>query len=148
MGLVASQSRLCMLVIEKDFKEADMQRICQTKMDMLEQSDRIGDEMAQLSSKSADLSAVFMDASNMPDKTDEEKKAKEDANKKAKALQGQYDAQKAIYQSKLDGVNNIEKKLDVREQQDETQYKSITTEIDSVTKIIDKNVQSTFKYVS
>lgn len=143
MGLVGSQSRLCMLVLRKDDLEADMQRICQTKMNMLEQADRISNSQAALASQSADLSSVFMDAANETDAT----KQQQDQDK-ANALQKQYDAQKAIYQAKMDQINNMEKRLDVREQQDETQYKAVTTEIESVTKIIDKNIQMTFKYMS
>lgn len=61
-------------------------------------------------------------------------------------LYTENDAQaEAVYRARLCPIQNKDKKLDIELKQVETQHKAVDTEYDSVKKIIDKNIEISFK---
>lgn len=61
------------------------------------------------------------------------------------ADQGDYNVANAEYEAKVDKLQRIDKKFDTQIQQLSTEQKAIETEMDSVKKVIDKNIEETFK---
>jgi len=59
--------------------------------------------------------------------------------------EGDYAIANAEYEAKMENLQRIDKKCDTRIQQLTTERNAIETEIDSVNKVIDKNIEETFK---
>ena len=56
-----------------------------------------------------------------------------------------YAVANAEYERKVESLERIDKKFDTQIQQLSTEQKAIETEMDSVKKVIDKNIEETFK---
>ena len=61
------------------------------------------------------------------------------------ADQGDFNIANAEYEAKVEKLERIDKKFDTQIQQLSTEQKAIETEMDSVKKVIDKNIEETFK---
>ena len=61
------------------------------------------------------------------------------------ADQGDYNIANAEYEAKVEKLERIDKKFDTQIQQLSTEQTAIETEMDSVKKVIDKNIEETFK---
>ena len=59
--------------------------------------------------------------------------------------QGDFTVANAEYEAKIAKLERIDKKFDTQIQQLTTEQKAIETEMDSVKKVIDKNIEETFK---
>lgn len=59
--------------------------------------------------------------------------------------EGDYKIANAEYERKVESLERIDKKFDTQIQQLSTEQKAIETEMDSVKKVIDKNIEETFK---
>ena len=58
---------------------------------------------------------------------------------------GDYAVANAEYERKVENLERIDKRFDTQIQQLSTEQKAIETEMDSVKKVIDKNIEETFK---
>ena len=61
------------------------------------------------------------------------------------ADQGDFNIANAEDEAKVEKLERIDKKFDTQIQQLSTEQKAIETEMDSVKKVIDKNIEETFK---
>lgn len=59
--------------------------------------------------------------------------------------QGDYNIANAEYEAKVEKLERIDKKFDTQIQQLTTEQRAIETEMESVKKVIDKNIEETFK---
>ena len=59
--------------------------------------------------------------------------------------QSDFNAANAEYERKMESLESIDKKFDLQIQQLATEQSALETEMDSVKKVIDKNIEETFK---
>lgn len=117
MGLVASQARLLMLTARASDLEFEMQSISQQIM-------LVSGSMGNLAMQSANVTMNAMNSNN---------------SQQAAAMTKQLESKR--YQ-----LEQWEKVLDMKMKNADTQHSAVVTEMDSVKKIIDKNIERTFKY--
>lgn len=124
MGLVASQARLLMLNDRRMNLEFAMQQISQQKMMISQRTGALGMQEANMMQQGMGIDANDANQANQ-----------------FKMAQGQMEAIKQVLFSQEKQLDSVMKIM-------ETQYKAVCTEYESVQKIIDKNIEKSFKYVS
>jgi len=132
MGLVASQARLLMLTSRMSDLEFMMQQISQQRIMLTNAANTIAMQQIQGMNLAQNASNPLVNP----------------AANAQQAQQAQADAYNRMVNYKLEMIHNIDKNLETQLQQYTTQHKAAETEVESVKKIIDKNIEMTFKYVS
>lgn len=119
MGLAASQAKLLFLTAYKSDLEFRMQSICAQRMGQAMASSSIAQNL------STEYSAMATDTSD--------------------ASKTQHQRNVDAINAKLQYIQSIDKQLELEQKQIETQHKAAETEVESVKKVIDKNIESSFK---
>ncbi len=77
--------------------------------------------------------------------TDNDERAYNDAYNEYEYQKGLYNQEMEKINSKIDIIESQDKKLELKLQDLDTQQKALSTEMDSVKKVIDKNIETSFK---
>lgn len=138
MGLAASQGRLLMLTARKSDLEFKIQCINQRRTVLAIQSEQLIRQYINAMYQNDDPSVIGTgDALPGFIFTDPSVTGTADVPQSPIAT-GIYEQQMALVQS-------IDKELELREKDLETQHKEVETEYDAVKKVIDKNIEMSFK---
>jgi len=141
MGLAASQARFLGLTARKSDKEFQGQQINQARTELSNQTDSLFQRLLQIEVPNADAYPVRYDADNDPlnDSDDD-------------GLSNEYEQALINYSTTYNTVDAEIEKLHLQDRALETRLKAvdsehqeIQTEIDAVKKVIDKNIEGTFK---
>lgn len=130
MGLAASQARLMMLTARKSDLEFELQSINQARMTLAQlQASKTVQQMDMFKQGMA-----FLDQrANMGDTT---------------ALQQQNDMMSQmqhLQQMELAPIQHMDRTLEMKAKQVEIQHQAIQTEMEAVNKVIQKNIETSFK---
>ena len=137
MGLAASQARFLGLTARKSDLEYQGQQINQARSELANQTDALFNYLIQTQVPNADKYPVLADGSN-------------DTNKNG--LSDEYEAQLVTYSQNYQNVSTQVEKLHLQDRGLETRLRAVDshhnevqTEIDAVKKVIEKNIEGTFK---
>lgn len=138
MGLAASQGRLLMLTARKSDLEFQIQCINQRRTVLAVQSEQLIRQYVNSIYQNDDPSTIgtgnalpgFIFSDNTITGTD--------PVPQSPIATGAYEQQMALVQA-------IDKELELREKSLDTQHKEVETEYDAVKKVIDKNIEMSFK---
>lgn len=147
MGLAASQGRLLFLTARKSDIEFKVQIINQRRTILAAQTAQLirtyADAMYQNDNPTILNATDITDPSTIQD---------------VGALPGFFGSDPAgvgptpvspvatgVYETQMALVQQLDKELELREKDLDTQHKEVETELDAVKKVIDKNIESTFK---
>ena len=119
MGLVASQGRILMLTSRKSDLEFDLQQINQMRMMLAQIQGFMFMQQGGLVMGQLQGGPLGQDLS--PEKA-----------------RAQY------IQQRLAALQQMDKAYEIQAKQIETQHKTVTTELDAVQKVVDKNIEKTF----
>jgi hypothetical protein len=142
MGLAASQGRLLMLTARKSDLEFQVQIINQRRTILAQQSSRLISQYVNAMYQTNNVG--ILNATDINDPT---------TIQNIGALPGftfsasvpQTELPTGIYEQQMAGIQSLDKELELREKDLETQHKEVETEYDSVKKVIDKNIETSFK---
>ena len=147
MGLAASQARLLMLVARKSDIEFQIQLINQRRTALAYQSSALAQRYANAMYQSADPTVLT-----------ETVEGDSSTKQNVGALPGLFfntDASGAAipvspiplgyYEAQMSQVQSIDKALELRETDLNTQHNEVQTEYDAVKKVIEKNIEMSFK---
>lgn len=132
MGLAASQARFLSLTSRKNNIEFRGQQINQHRMVLSSMEMAFAQEMSELLYQNPDLSGYTVDQNTG----------------RLLSTNGGDPAVAAQYNGLLDDIANLQsqdKVLEMKLKDVDTQHNEVQTEIDAVKKVIDKNIDMTFK---
>ena len=149
MGIAASQGRSMMLTARKSDIEFKVQVINQRRTTLAEQSSKLAqafanneyqndDPMNLNTVKNADGTTTQLGASMLPGFTSLAATTGVAGIPQSSIATGDYEVQMTYVQS-------LDKELELREKDLQTQNKMIETELDAVQKVIDKSIEKGFK---
>jgi len=150
MGLAASQGRLLMLTARKSDIEFAVQVINQRRTVLAHQTTLLVRQYSNAMYQNDDPSVLNRTDINDPTTqqvvgalpgfifSDPTAPANTAAIPQTPIATGQYEQQMALVQS-------LDKELELRTRDLDTQHKEVETEYDAVKKVIDKNIETTFK---
>jgi len=137
MGLAASQARLLQLNSRKSDLEFQGQQINQQRTILSDQTETFYNQILALDVPDASSYPVNDDESNDPD---------------GDGLSTEYEAALVAYSTeynrinaKIETVHEQDRALETTLRNVDTQHNAVQTEIDAVKKVIDKNIELTFK---
>jgi len=131
MGMVASQGRFLMLTAKKTDVEFQGQQVNQARMELANKSAAINNTI---------LSLPVPTQADFPGTNGDEYDV--EAYEKAKAT---YDDAMSQYNQKLAPLQLQDKQLELTLKSLDTEQQAIQTELDAVSKVIDKNIEGSFK---
>jgi len=136
MGLVASQARLLLLFGRKSDLEYRCQVISNKRMRLSFETGEIANTYVNSLGNTAPIAAPnFPTPPTAPDALNQATRLYTEDDAYATAL---YEGQTAILQAE-------DKRLELELKNLETQHKAVSTEVDAVQKVIDKNIEKSFK---
>jgi len=148
MGLAASQGRLLMLTARKSDIEFKIQTINQRRTTLAQQSSQLIRQYAAAMYQTDDTSVLNQTTTTNPDGTTTTTQNPVGALpgfifsvspvQQTAIPTGDYETQMALVQS-------LDKELELRTRDLDTQHKEVETEYDAVKKVIDKNIEMSFK---
>lgn len=148
MGMAASQARFLGLTARKNDVEFRGQQVNQRRTQLSNESAELLQQLLEMDTPVPPSLYQPVDASD-PNSAITLLDHDSDAYQ---ALYAQYEVDLAYYNAEYDRVNNrmlsiqeSDKKLEIQLTQLDTEQQAISTEIDAVKKVIDKNVELTFK---
>lgn len=164
MGLSASQARLLMLTGRQNDLEQRSMNISEKRLQVTQQTDQLYNQQNSLSQEMANLQNQLNQAQqgqssggstsigsalgSMVKKFFGCSSSSNNSNPEADAIQAKLNIDQSkndVIQNNLNKLEDADKRMQIQLQQIDTQHKAVQTEIDSVKKVIDKNIQSTFK---
>lgn len=167
MGLAASQARFLSLTARKNDLEYLGQQVNQQRTNLAYQMNTLFDQLVQLdppAPKYTITDAVYLDDGTShtrwynPDgtldigHTSATSVAKSFAGTASNNLDDEYDSDKLVYDAELTRVNsklekyhNEDRILEMQLKNIDSQHNAVQTEIEAVKKVIDKNIDMTFK---
>jgi hypothetical protein len=136
MGLVASQARLLLSFARKSDLEFRCQQISNKRMRLSFETGEVAQTYADALSNTAPLAtSTWPTPPAQPSASQSYTRLYTEDDAAATAI---YEAQTAILQAE-------DKRLELELKNLETQHKAISTEIDAVQKVIEKNIEKSFK---
>lgn len=150
MGLASSQCRLLLIVARKSDLEFQIQLINQRRMGLAYQAANLSRQFADEAYQTGDwtTSGIPVDPTDptsgyaLPGVTDIFAPGGEDG---ADQQVGTADIASGDYEIAMTVIHAQDKALELRQKQLETQHTCVTTEYDAVKKVIDKNIEMSFK---
>ena len=134
MGLSASAGRETMLVSRKSDIEFKVQIINQRRTTLAQQSAQLARQFANAMYQNDDTSIIGSQSAALPGFT-----------APTSGAVPQVAAGTGWYESQMTAVQALDKELELREKDLQTQNKEVETELDVVRKIIDKSIEKGFK---
>ncbi|OGI00242.1 MAG: hypothetical protein A2104_09440 [Candidatus Melainabacteria bacterium GWF2_32_7] len=134
MGLAASQARFLSLTARKSDLEFNAQQVNQDRMRLARETETLFEEYLKLKVPSPyPIDATHPDANGngLADLYESDQMA--------------YEAEVSRINALTEGYHSQDRVLEINLKNLETQQKEVQTEIDSVKKVIDKNIEMTFK---
>ena len=148
MGLAASQGRLLLLTARKSDIEFKIQTINQRRTTLAQQSSQLIRQYANAMYQTDNTSILNQTTTTNPDGTTTITQNPVGALpgfifsnppvQQTPIATGDYETQMALVQS-------LDKELELRTRDLDTQHKEVETEYDAVKKVIDKNIEMSFK---
>ena len=150
MGLAASQARLLMIVARKSDLEFQIQVINQRRMTLASQAAELCRQFANQVYQTGDWTAVGVEVDEndptsgyaLPGLGNIFAPGGEDG---ADQQVGTTPIASGDYENQLTLIHAMDKELELRQQGLETQHKCVSTEYDAVKKVIQKNIETSFK---
>jgi len=147
MGLAASQGRLLMLTARKSDIEFKIQVINQRRTTLAQQTSQLIRGYVNGLYQTDDTSTLYTTTTTNPDGTTTT------TQNDVGALPGfvfdttttQTSVGTGDYEQQLALVESLDKELELRTRDLDTQHKEVETEYDAVKKVIDKNIETSFK---
>ena len=142
MGLAASQGRVMMLTSRKSDLEFQVQVINERRTALAEQSSLLAQQFANAMYQTSDPTVLNNGNATamLPGMGAGSNITPTNGNALPTASVGT-----GWYESQMAYVQSLDKALELREKDLQTQNKEVETELDAVQKVIDKNIQGSFK---
>ncbi len=146
MGLAASQARLLMLTARKSDLEFQIQIINQRRTVLAYQTGALAQKYANALYQDNDPTVLTQEVEGDPDTAiDGFMGLPGISNDPSGSDVPQTDIPAGYYEAEMAQVQAIDKALELRTRDLDTQHKEVETEYDAVKKVIDKNIEVSFK---
>jgi len=139
MGLAASNGRMIFLTQRKSDIQFQIQVINQRRQTLSEQAANLAKAYANAMYQNADPSTIDPNGAALPGYI------AADPTGAVVPQVGITITNGSVYEAQMASVQAIDKQLELRQVELNTQHKEVETEIDAVQKVIDKNIEKGFK---
>ncbi len=139
MGLAASNGRIIFLVQRKSDIEFQIQTINQRRQTLSKQASDLAKSYANAMYQNSDPTTIDPNGAALPGFI------VADPSGAVVPQVGITTTNGSIYEAQMAQVQAIDKQLELRQTDLNTQHKEVETEVDAVQKVIDKNIEKGFK---